>query len=424
VAVFRPVGGRFPCKSATRTLGEICDEINGVIQTGPFGSQLHQKDYVDEGVPVVMPKDIIDGRISHAQSAKVREADAQRLLRHRLQPGEIVYGRRGDIGRQALITETESGWLCGTGCLRISLGNSIVDPSFLHYYLRQPSVITWISNQAIGATMPNLNTTILRSVPISYPRLCEQRQIASTLESFDLLITNNGRRAEVVDQMAQLIYSEWFVHFRFPGGDGAQSEMGHAPVDWAPRPLSDIMDFANGAAIKPGGAGPYLAYGSNGVIGHSESSNFQNAVIIGRVGAYCGSVVHCPDRFWASDNSIVASPKDKSVSSTFLFLLLQDMKLRRYAGGSAQPLLTQAALKPLETRVAPADVLRKFDLVAIPLMEAKTILEQKNESLRAMRDLLIVRLMSGELEVSDLFEMRDAPSMTSSGRTLHTEALV
>src|SRR5579885_693443 len=113
-----------------RTLGEVCDQVGGIIQTGPFGSQLHQSDYVSQGVPVVMPKDIIDGRVSDKEIARISEEDANRLSRHRLQSGDIVYGRRGDIGRQALITERESGWLCGTGCLRISLGNTVIDPVF------------------------------------------------------------------------------------------------------------------------------------------------------------------------------------------------------------------------------------------------------------------------------------------------------
>src|SRR5690606_18355557 len=122
----------------TRTLGEICDEVDGIIQTGPFGSQLHQSDYQECGIPVVMPKDLIDGRVSTESIARVGAEDAERLSRHRLEAGDIVYGRRGDIGRKALITDREAGYLCGTGCLRISLGSKVVDPTYLHYYLSQP----------------------------------------------------------------------------------------------------------------------------------------------------------------------------------------------------------------------------------------------------------------------------------------------
>ena len=101
------------------TLGEVCDEVNGIIQTGPFGSQLHQSDYSEVGIPVVMPKDIIEGRIASDTVARVSTEHVERLSRHKLRSGDIVYGRRGDIGRQAFIRPEQAGWMCGTGCLRL-----------------------------------------------------------------------------------------------------------------------------------------------------------------------------------------------------------------------------------------------------------------------------------------------------------------
>jgi type I restriction enzyme S subunit len=101
------------------TLGEVSDQVGGIIQTGPFGSQLHESDYSTEGIPVVMPKDIIEGQIVTDSIARVSPSHVERLSRHKLRSGDIVYGRRGDIGRQALIRREQEGWLCGTGCLRL-----------------------------------------------------------------------------------------------------------------------------------------------------------------------------------------------------------------------------------------------------------------------------------------------------------------
>lgn len=186
------------------TLGEVCDQVDGIIQTGPFGSQLHESDYSPEGIPVVMPKDIIEGRIAVESVARVAPDHVERLWRHKLEPGDIVYGRRGDIGRQALIRAEQEGWLCGTGCLRLSLGDSVLDPLFLHYYLRQQSVVRWISNQAVGATLPNLNTGILRSVPVLIPPLPVQRRIASILSAYDELMENSQRRIRILEAMARV----------------------------------------------------------------------------------------------------------------------------------------------------------------------------------------------------------------------------
>ena len=153
----------------TVSLGELVSRHGGSIQTGPFGSQLHAADYVSEGVPVVMPKDISNRRATTDSIARVRAIDAQRLARHQLQPGDIVFSRRGDVERHALITEREAGWLCGTGCLLVRTGPAWQSPGFLSMLLDAPRARTWLVQHAVGATMPNLNTGILASVPVVLP---------------------------------------------------------------------------------------------------------------------------------------------------------------------------------------------------------------------------------------------------------------
>ncbi len=225
------------------TLGAICDRVGGIIRTGPFGSQLHESDYTLEGIPVVMPKNIVDGKVSVEDIARINETNVERLAQHKLHSGDIVYGRRGDIGRRALITNKEEGWLCGTGCLRISLGNALLDPLFLYYYLGQPDVIKWIFNQAIGATLPNLNTEIIRSIQIKFLTLTTQQKIASILSAYDDLIENNTRRIAILEEMAQSLYREWFVYFRFPGHEKksmVESVLGMIPEGWEVVKLGEI----------------------------------------------------------------------------------------------------------------------------------------------------------------------------------------
>jgi type I restriction enzyme S subunit len=149
-------------------LGDVCLGPKG-IQTGPFGSQLHESDYSESGVPVVMPKDLIDFRIRAEGMSFIPEHVANTLSRHRVLQGDIIYGRRGDIGRRAFVMSHQTGWFCGTGCLRIRPDPSLIDGFYLFNYLGQDDVVAVIRGRAQGVTMPNLNTSLLATIPVRLP---------------------------------------------------------------------------------------------------------------------------------------------------------------------------------------------------------------------------------------------------------------
>ncbi|MFF8015986.1 restriction endonuclease subunit S [Streptomyces sp. NPDC007929] len=189
------------------TLAEICERGRGNIQTGPFGSQLHASDYVPIGVPSVMPQDIGDNVIREDSIARITVEDSLRLSRYLLAAGDIVYSRRGDVERRALVRPEQEGWLCGTGCLRIRPGDG-VNSAYLSYYLGHPSVRQWIKQHAVGATMPNLNTKILGAVPVVVPTRREQESIAAVLGALDDKIATNERVAATARELGLTFYSQ------------------------------------------------------------------------------------------------------------------------------------------------------------------------------------------------------------------------
>ena len=148
------------------TLGDFAERSGGSIQTGPFGSQLHKSDYVESGVPVLMPANLTYSQIKSDGIAYITEEKANSLTKHRCKPGDIIYGRRGDIGRKALISDAQSGWFCGTGCLKVSIHSTERSPNVLVMQLDTEDAVRWIRSRAIGATMPNLNTKTLGGLPI------------------------------------------------------------------------------------------------------------------------------------------------------------------------------------------------------------------------------------------------------------------
>lgn len=256
------------------TLGEICTGNGGTIQTGPFGSQLHRSDYREFGVPVIMPTNIRNGRIVLDGIAYIAEADAERLGRHRAKPGDIIFSRRGEVDKCAVVTEREAGWLCGTGCLlaRINLGKA--DPNYVGYHINFDVTRLWLRQHAVGLVMPNLNTGILSRIPLTTPGLSEQRKIAAVLSAIDDKIELNRRMNETLEASARALFRDWFVDFGptrakaegrpaylapdlwslFPdrlGDDGL-------PVGWRTGVLSNIIDVSPPEPLKRGVLAPYL----------------------------------------------------------------------------------------------------------------------------------------------------------------------
>ncbi|MBS0499135.1 MAG: restriction endonuclease subunit S [Proteobacteria bacterium] len=194
------------------TLGEICDESpKASVQTGPFGSQLHSYDYTETGIAVVMPQDIVGDRIRADKIAYVAEDTAKRLERHTLQPLDIVFPRRGDIAKRALVEAGQAGYLCGTGCLRIRLADSPLHPLFLYSVLADPQVVKWIEGQAVGATMLNLSATILRSLEVIVPTAPVQESFVSITselrEQISTLETQNESLAQARDLLLPKLMS-------------------------------------------------------------------------------------------------------------------------------------------------------------------------------------------------------------------------
>jgi type I restriction enzyme S subunit len=404
-----------------QTLGEICDEEGGTIQTGPFGSQLHQTDYQEEGIPVVMPQDIIDGRINLNSVAKVSEEIANRPACHKLKVGAIVMPRRGEVNKRAFVTEEEQGYLCGTGCVKIELGGKVLEPRFLYYYLEQPQVVGWIEQHAVGTTMLNLNTTIVREVPIRYPQLEEQRRIASILSSYDDVIENNLRRMALLEESARLLYREWFVCPRFPGHEHTRIVNG-VPEGWDAYVLDDLCLIGRGASPRPindfmGGNIPWFKIGDATASescfifhtrehvtedGARKSISLEPDSLILSNSATCGipyftGVNGCIHDGWLHFSDF------KRVSKRFLYCYLyfkREELVSSVSDGSTQKNLNTAVVGRLKIILPPHDtLLQQFEDTVQPVFSMIQSLARQNISLRAARDLLLPRLMSGEIAV-------------------------
>lgn len=220
-----------PSEWVWTTAGKLSSEYGGSLQTGPFGSQLHASDYSDIGTPVVMPQDIVAGHISAERVARVGQAHVERLARHQLEPGDVVFSRRGDVRRFAVVSAEESGWLCGTGCLRLRLGRAPVEARFLRWYLSDVTVGDWLERNARGATMLNLNTTVLSRLPLRIPPVEEQRRIADILDRADAVRRKRRAAIALTDELLRSTFLDMF-------GDPVTN-----PKGWPQAKVGGLLDF-------------------------------------------------------------------------------------------------------------------------------------------------------------------------------------
>jgi len=156
-------------------------ELMNSMSTGPFGSMLHKSDYVSNGIPLVNPANIVNGAIIASEKMMVSGETAKRLEPYTLRAGMIILGRRGEMGRCAVVGKAEDGWLCGTGSF-FMMPSSCIFVNYLSVFVTTPYAKGYLSGASVGTTMSNLNHKILNSMPVPLPPLAEQKRIVDKLE--------------------------------------------------------------------------------------------------------------------------------------------------------------------------------------------------------------------------------------------------
>lgn len=367
------------------------------IQTGPFGSQLHQSDYSDIGTPVIMPKDIVDGKISDDSIARVEEAHVNRLARHKVNEGDIIYPRRGDVRKCAYTVAEQSGWLCGTGCLRVTIDNKKAVPKYVFYHLQEEKTRGWIEKHAIGATMLNLNTSILSNIPLRIPRLDVQKKIATILSRYDSLIDNYQKQIKLLEEAAQRLYKEWFVNLRFPGHENTKIVDG-VPEGWEKKSITDILDIKYGKDHKSLKEGDIPVFGTGGIMRYvNKGLHSGETVLIPRKGSL-NNIMLFNGTFWTIDTMFFTIPKEENVAKiAYHFLKRQDMY--SYNIGAAVPSMTINILHSMKLLLPTMDIRQLFENSIGKFYCAIEKLFTQLRLLTESRDRLLPKLLSGEIEV-------------------------
>lgn len=415
------------------TLGKIVTSGGGKIQTGPFGSQLHASDYVSSGIPCIMPANMKNNRVDLSDIAFISEQDANRLSQHLVQEGDIIYSRRGDVTQKALIRKDEAGYFCGTGCLLVRPGKKI-DSEFLIYHLSTPSNQGWIVKQAVGATMPNLNTSILSEVPLRVPDKTTQRKVAAVLSVLDAKIECNNRINAELEAMAKTLYDYWFVQFSFPYNDGKpyKSTGGKMVYDptlkqkiperWKAGLASDLFDFNPNSPLKKGSEAKYIDMNSLPLAGFmtkppvrkifSGGAKFMNNDVViaritpclenGKTGLI--SMLEDDEVGFGSTEFIVLRGKNRPLAG-FGAQLSRSVPFRQFAisnmtGTSGRKRIDAKTLETFSLPLPPEGILMRYEKTVKPLFKRMTNNARENLELTKIRDWLLPMLMNGQVTVA------------------------
>ena len=408
------------------SLGNLCSSGGG-IQTGPFGSQLHKRDYVPVGTPIITVEHLGDNRITHSDLPRVSDHDRDRLSKYMLRRGDIVFSRVGSVDRRGLVREAEEGWLFSGRCLRIRPDAKKVLPAYLSYYFGLPQFQEYIRSIAVGATMPSLNTRILSDVLIAYPAIPEQRTIAQVLGTLDDKIELNRRMNETLEEMARSLFKSWFVDFdpvrakmegRWRRGESlpglpadlydlfpdhlVPSELGEIPEGWHVKTLGELVELAYGKALRAADrrGGPIPVYGSNGQVGwHDKRLVAGPGIVVGRKGNP-GVVTWAHTDFFPIDTAFHVVRRDASCGLPFLFFALTSQGLPSISADSAVPGLNRN-LAYMNKQLLPGEhVLAEFNDYARAIFSRGHRLQEESRALATQREALLPGFVSGEVGVN------------------------
>lgn len=372
------------------------------IQTGPFGSQLHKEDYVDVGTPIVTVEHLGSRVFSEQNLPMVSEADKSRLSKYVLKKGDIVFSRVGSVDRCSFVDQKHDGWMFSGRCLRVR-PNEEVDSLFLYYFFCLNATKEFVRSIAVGATMPSINTKLLGEVEVICPEIEEQRKIADILSKIDDKIEENQKINENLEQQAKALYQQMFIENTCP--------------DWIEGSLRDIADITMGQS--PSGS----SYNEDGIgtiffQGRAEFSfrfptirlyttepkrmAYANDILMS-VRAPVGdlNIAHTDCCIGRGLAAIHSKTNHQSFVLYTMFSLRKQLDVFN-GEGTVFGSINRNSLNDMPILIPSDETIEEFEKIVAPMDAAIRNNYDEICRLQAVRDSLLPRLMSGELDVSSL----------------------
>jgi type I restriction enzyme, S subunit len=369
-------------------LGELCKERNQGVNT-----TTEKVSYSTSGYKVIRALNILQGQIDYSKVVFVDEKTFARVRKEcKPKNGDILYTNIGSQMGNAATVKDNFEFMTAWNVLRLVPDKTICNTKYLESLLNQKEIREFIRNMNSSSTMPFISGKEIANIEFDLPDLPTQTLIASILSSLDDKIELNRRTNQTLEQIAQTLFKKYFV-------DDIDPE--NLPQGWRWGKLGEIISFRNGkSSPNRTGLAKIPVYGSNGIIGYCDVSNANGrSIIIGRVGSFCGSLYYSLGKSYVTDNAIIAETIYNN-TSTYCYLLLESLNLNNFRGGSGQPLINQTVLSGIDIIIPEITTINKYEELAYSFYQKIFSNENENSYLSKIRDSLLPKLMSGEIEVN------------------------
>lgn len=370
------------------------------IQTGPFGSQLHKEDYVETGTPIVTVEHLGNRVFTEQNLPRVSDSDKARLIKYTLSTGDIVFSRVGSVDRCSYVDKSHDGWIFSGRCLRVR-PTELVDSLYLYYYFCLEETKQFVRNIAVGATMPSINTKLLGEVEIALPDLNNQKRIAAVLSSLDDKIENNQKLNDNLADLLQTIYQGRFGNDILAVNQGVLSDICSYSTDKVAVSELNVRTYFSTENMLSGKAGSTEA--TSLPTTSQTTACHKGDTLISNIRPYFKKIVYCEDKCGCSTDVLCFTPSQPCYSAylfstlyadKFFAFMVAGSKGTKMPRGDKQQIMTYPVVLPSEEELA------GFNTIASPLLEQIYSNRVENKRLSILRDTLLPKLMSGEINVS------------------------
>lgn len=394
------------CYKLSDICDQICDGVHNTVIDTPTG------DYY-----LLSAKNIKNRKITISDDERRISSDTYDKLHKRTQmaKGDILLTTVGaSIGDVAIVRDEKPNYEFQRSVGIFKPKSNVVVPDYLFYIFQSESFQQYLYNNATGAAQPCLFLGFLKKIKVSIPEFSVQQNIVDGIYSYDKLIENNSKRISLLEQMAENLYKEWFVRFRFPGHENAEfdesnprgwifgdREITLKPKKWHFGELKELGEFVRGKNITA----DKMVEGNIAVISaglypsgyHNEANVFGKSLTISASGANAGYLLYHLEDIWAADCSYYQNKSNIWFvynSLKFLQPVISNMQ-----AGAAQPHVYPKHVNRISMIIPEKELIDKYCEIVSPIYNEIKILKCKNDNLINQRNLLLPRLMSGKLEV-------------------------